>query len=433
MEKYTYLLSALPSQVGSRNAKLLPLVRAGLREGVPADALVEEIVAGSGLPPLSRAEVQHAVDTALRTATEPPPASRPYHARRPAPPPAHGRVRALVESGRAAGVESSATLSALSPVPPPPDDANGRRSALVLFLHALFNPGDFIFAGELSGREVAPAAHVAARLNAEPPDAWPRHIGPNPYTGEAAPRADGAGVSTRCAAAVAARRFALLEFDGMPLPDQCAFWGGAVRTGLPVAAVTYSGGKSLHGLLEVDAPTADAWRATWDKLARLFCSPADPPAERADAACKDAGRLSRLPGARRDRGGPVQRLLFIRPAPLPRAFAWTIADAVPDDPAAVPFDVALDVAGEAVRIMDAEAVPRTPPGLAEDSPAFAVARWRCELADALLRADLPDVREVVSRFPGVRAAWEEANRRPLVPGGADWPPLPSEDFREVAP
>ena len=31
----------------------------------------------------------------------------------------------------------------------------------------------------------------------------------------------------------------------------------------------------------------------------------------------------------------------------------------------------------------------------------------------------------------VRAAWEESNRRRLVPVGADWPMLPSEPFREV--
>lgn len=33
----------------------------------------------------------------------------------------------------------------------------------------------------------------------------------------------------------------------------------------------------------------------------------------------------------------------------------------------------------------------------------------------------------------VRAAWEDANRRPLVPGGDDWPPLAGEPFQECAP
>ena len=33
----------------------------------------------------------------------------------------------------------------------------------------------------------------------------------------------------------------------------------------------------------------------------------------------------------------------------------------------------------------------------------------------------------------VRAAWEDANRRPLVPGGEDWPPLVGEAFQECAP
>ena len=63
MTNFFSSLSLLPSQVGGRNAALLPLVRAGLREGFAPEALVAEIVAGSGSPPLSAAEVRRAVDT----------------------------------------------------------------------------------------------------------------------------------------------------------------------------------------------------------------------------------------------------------------------------------------------------------------------------------------------------------------------------------
>ena len=47
MTNFFSSLSLLPSQVGGRNAALLPLVRAGLREGFAPEALVAEIVAGS--------------------------------------------------------------------------------------------------------------------------------------------------------------------------------------------------------------------------------------------------------------------------------------------------------------------------------------------------------------------------------------------------
>ncbi len=115
-------------------------------------------------------------------------------------------------------------------------------------------------------------------------------------------------------------------------------------------------------------------------------------------------------------------------------------------------------AAEAVRLVEAEAVPVkpadgdalpvpfSPRALAwltpterawltmGDAPGrrnwnlepLAVARWR--VLDALLRFRAARLAVAVRGFWIVRAAWEEANGRRLVPAGADWPPLPSREF-----
>jgi hypothetical protein len=97
------------------------------------------------------------------------------------------------------------------------------------------------------------------------------------------------------------------EFDGMPLADQFAFWMG---WGLDaVTAVTFSGSKSLHALLRVDAANREEWeKSVKGGLFRRVLVPLG-----CDRACVNPARLSRLAGARRaDKGGAVQKLLFVR-------------------------------------------------------------------------------------------------------------------------
>lgn len=137
--------------------------------------------------------------------------------------------------------------------------------------------------------------------------------------------------------------------------------------------------------------------------------------------------------------------------------------AVRDALAVLPPSFAEAFAAESVRLVEAEAVPVQPPhgaplpvpfsplALEWLTPAdrevltmggapgrrnwklesLAVARWR--VLDDLVRFRVWRLAVSCKGFLIVRAAWEESNRRELVPGGADWPPLPSEDFREVAP
>lgn len=88
-------------------------------------------------------------------------------------------------------------------------------------------------------------------------------------------------------------RYALVESDSMPLEQQNA----VIRElELPVAILVYSGGKSLHAIVKIDAPNFDEYRRRVDYLYKI---------------CKDSGldidkqnrnpsRLSRLPGVLRN-------------------------------------------------------------------------------------------------------------------------------------
>lgn len=88
-------------------------------------------------------------------------------------------------------------------------------------------------------------------------------------------------------------RYALVESDSMPIEQQNA----VIRElELPVAILVYSGGKSVHAIVKVDAPNYEEYRKRVDYLYKI---------------CKDSGldidkqnrnpsRLSRLPGVMRN-------------------------------------------------------------------------------------------------------------------------------------
>jgi hypothetical protein len=99
---------------------------------------------------------------------------------------------------------------------------------------------------------------------------------------------------------VAAFRHALVEFDSVPLDQQFAT---ILATRLPVSAVVYSGGKSLHAWVRVDAPDRETYKQ------RVAAIHALPLLAGMDKANKNPSRLTRLPGARRK--NEVQRVVAI--------------------------------------------------------------------------------------------------------------------------
>jgi len=202
---------------------------------------------------------------------------------------------------RGAGATEASLLEA-SPIHITSDD-DPRLSTCTL-LRALFRPGELVYCGDTFGKTVRPRDEWIDRFMRG--ESIPPFLCANPLKAEGGVTAGGQP-SPRCDDAVAVFRHAVVEFDEMPLSDQFRFWKGfGLET---VTAITFSAGKSLHALLRVDAVDRAEWdRAVKDGLFRRRLIPLG-----CDKACVNPARLTRLAGAcRPDKGGAVQKLLFVR-------------------------------------------------------------------------------------------------------------------------
>lgn len=115
---------------------------------------------------------------------------------------------------------------------------------------------------------------------------------------------DGKGVAD---VNITAFRFALIEFDSVPLDLQLSL---LACLPLPINAILTSGGKSVHAWIRINAKNSDAYRVTVRQLLDLL-KPYG-----VDQANKNPSRLSRLPGALREIGAGEdgrQRLLYLAP------------------------------------------------------------------------------------------------------------------------
>jgi RecA-family ATPase len=96
--------------------------------------------------------------------------------------------------------------------------------------------------------------------------------------------------------------YALIEFDTISLKQQ---WQLIRMSKIPAATVSYSGGKSIHALVRVDARSKEEYAARVKKLMDHF-SEYD-----VDTQNKDPSRLSRIPGPTRADTGKGQTLLAV--------------------------------------------------------------------------------------------------------------------------
>lgn len=173
------------------------------------------------------------------------------------------------------------------------------QDAYVLINH-LYEPEEFLFIGDVFGREVKTAKEwLDEDLTHHP------HIIPNPMTGEEG-LTDAAKISYRCENTVKDLRYAVCEMDEVPLDKQVGFWMRCISK-LNVSAIIHSGSKSLHGWIRVDCgDDVDKWNK--DVKGWLF---EDFGVKYGlDRACSNKARLSRLPGHYRD-GKEQQRLLYL--------------------------------------------------------------------------------------------------------------------------
>ena len=127
---------------------------------------------------------------------------------------------------------------------------------------------------------------------------------PNPRLGK---------MSRRSEESVLAWRWMVLESDEAPV----RLWLGALARVVPrIAAITTSGGRSVHALVRVDAAT----KREWDEIKREVLGLVS---AGADQGALSAVRLTRLPGCWR--GEKEQKLLYFAPS----APALTIAELLP--------------------------------------------------------------------------------------------------------
>ncbi|MBT3381362.1 MAG: hypothetical protein HN742_29660 [Lentisphaerae bacterium] len=185
----------------------------------------------------------------------------------------------------------------------------GFRDAIAL-LSELYGPDEVLFIGERYDRDVATTVEWIRELEERKQAPWP-HIMPNPVDGRAHETSTGT-MSRRGDAAVSELRFLLVEFDDLPLAEQCAFWHTIIRDQImPVAALIHSGSKSLHAWIRADIPNRD----TWDSVVKqeLYGPCGRLTLLGADRACCNPARLSRLPGVLREDKGNWQRLVYLDP------------------------------------------------------------------------------------------------------------------------
>lgn len=235
------------------------------------------------------------------------------------PPPTFPRyVRDLVAAG--GGEATSADLLALSPYDFTHGRENGNPQLTTALFLRLFDPADRLFIDNSK-------AHKTGRPgeNIRTADEWVQHvclavdmggdlITPNPLTGMEGETTDGmkSYVAQSC---ISRYPFLIVEFDSMELKVQTAFWRGLLSIsplGAKVASITYSGGKSLHGLLHVGAATLAEWQIVREQLRRLFCADPDPAFIADEQAMRPLTKV-RLAGVRRRDNGRLQCLLYLNP------------------------------------------------------------------------------------------------------------------------
>ena len=322
---YRAELDALASRVGERNRRLFTIALKGRAAGVAEDDLVADIVSSSGEPPLSEREVRRAVEKVFRL---PQPKYRPEKRRgnpvlsriakskprasaKPAPDAPQSGVRPFVREMIELG-GGKATSRDLMDVSPVPIRRESHLQALDFCL-ALNEPDSgWFFAGEPRQKRTRDRLtlldELEAKLVFDDLGKFPTHILPNDLTGEPGLNEKGEE-SYALESCLLHRRYAVVEFDAMPLAEQAAFWLGAIRSDLlPIRSLVYSGGKSIHGLLRLKDD--EDFKSQWRILESALCCDPDP-AYRCDLACRNPGRMTRFPGAIRPETGKRQTLLYL--------------------------------------------------------------------------------------------------------------------------
>lgn len=159
------------------------------------------------------------------------------------------------------------------------------------------------------GRSVRSVRDWLDESHGQSPVSFGELVVPNPFSGELGRTTEGrpSYVAQSCLASL---RHMILEFDEMPLAEQCSFWAGFIRKSkIPLLTLVYSGGKSIHGCINIGAVDVDQWHRKRDQIEALFAADENT-AFRADTQAMRPRTGTRLAGATRSGNGNLQRLLW---------------------------------------------------------------------------------------------------------------------------
>ena len=315
MFEYTSFLSAFPApggggaHVGFYRMGILGYKAGILEEQIVADikkALSKLIKDGkAGRVPTDN-EVKNSVHDGFVRALEEATGIRPAVTKKPAPKLPENTFSRIALANKGVTADDIAKKSPV-PLDFPLRDAAWRT------VEALYLPDDMLYIGEFKARaevgdNIRPAGEWVEILKKSTVE-YP-YIIPNPLSGEGALKKDGSGMTLRGDGNVVKFRHMVAEMDNDTLEDQLAFWSFVE---LPLRALTYSGGKSLHAWVDVDCDNRLEWELEIEN--DLFPNYMVP--LRCDVSCKNESRVSRLPGhvRRPDEKNPgtMQQLLWLSP------------------------------------------------------------------------------------------------------------------------
>lgn len=190
-----------------------------------------------------------------------------------------------------------------------------------LWLQAAFAGNELLFMDNSAthargnpGENIRTAAEWVEMAKHDKPPLPGDLIMPQPLTGEQGLTTDGKESYTaqQC---IAAFPYLIIEFDDMPLDKQCSFWAGFIRDDALsdwLLSLTFSGGKSIHGVIYVGKSNLEDWQRTRDRVTALLCA-SDDATMRADAQAMRQRTSTRLPGVRRLSNNNQQRLIYLNP------------------------------------------------------------------------------------------------------------------------
>lgn len=315
IERYNAALEKIPATGTGFNPYLLRITNPGVADGLSDEQILDDVQERvHGDREVSDYEIQRAINAARNTKAPT------RQKRRLIPITTPDMLKRLIQEGQGITEED---LREVSPVSiPPATPERGYKDHAALLLKTLYQPEDVIFVGQRYDRKVASLFEQISPIGGEELSDKPFII-PNPLTGKQATGTSGKP-SFRCDAAVKEFRFCMAEFDNISLPDQMAFWSAVA---LPIAALIYSGGKSIHAWIKVDGvSTLGQWKKKiGEELYKRRLVPMG-----VDSACCNASRLSRLPGHNRHGAGKPQKLLYLSPNPAPTPILEAIQSTTPN-------------------------------------------------------------------------------------------------------